>query len=116
MDFLSDDVVHNFTTRDTMLMNGAVPWRGAREKDPALLRLLIEATTKAGDVVFDYNASTGTLYLLSIFCLFLLLIFYFYITYTYRISHVQVHQLRPASLVDAIFWLWRVTRQFLMPC
>lgn len=61
VDFLSDDVVHNFTTRDTMLMNGSVPWRGAREKDPALLRLLIEATTKPGGIVFDYNASTGTL-------------------------------------------------------
>jgi hypothetical protein len=59
VDFLSDDVVHNFTTKDTVLMNGAVPWRGAREKDPALLRLLIEATTKSGDIVFDYNASTG---------------------------------------------------------
>ena len=59
VDFLSDDVVHNFTTSDTQLMNGDVPWRGAREKDPALLRLLIEATTKPGNVVFDYNASTG---------------------------------------------------------
>ena len=61
MDLLSDDVVHNFTTRDTLLMSGSVPWRGAREKDPALLCLLIEASTKPGGIVFDYNASTGTL-------------------------------------------------------
>lgn len=61
IDLEEDDLLHNFTTAKTHLMNGAVPWRGAREKDPRFLQILVEASTDPGDVVLDYNASTGEL-------------------------------------------------------
>ncbi len=54
------DLLHNFTSLQTQLMNGAIPWRGAREKDPLFVQLLIEAFSKPGDVVLDCYASTGT--------------------------------------------------------
>lgn len=59
IDLEADDLLHNFTTSKTQLMNGSIPWRGAREKDPCLLQILIEASSDPGDVVLDYNASTG---------------------------------------------------------
>jgi hypothetical protein len=57
-----DDVFFNLVTRDTQLMRGSTPWRGGREKDLVLLQLLIESTTKVGDVVLDCTASIGTLF------------------------------------------------------
>lgn len=59
IDLEEDDLLHNFTTAKTQLMNGKIPWRGAREKDPRFLQILVEASTDPGDVVLDYNASTG---------------------------------------------------------
>jgi hypothetical protein len=53
------DLLHNFTSLQTQLMNGVLPWRGAREKDPLFVQLLIEAFSKPGDVVLDCFASTG---------------------------------------------------------
>ena len=40
-------------------MNGLTPWRGAREKDPLLMQMLIESTTSFGDLVMDCTVSTG---------------------------------------------------------
>lgn len=59
IDLDSDGVVHNYTDKGTQLMNGKVPWRGPREKDPAFMGMLIQAFTKTGDVVVDFTASTG---------------------------------------------------------
>ena len=53
------DALFNFTKTETQLMNGNVPWRGPREKDPLFLRILIEQLTKPGDIVLDWKAGTG---------------------------------------------------------
>jgi hypothetical protein len=52
-------LLYNFVTRDSQLMNGAIPWRGSEEKDPLLLQMLIEACTEVGDIVVDCIAATG---------------------------------------------------------
>ena len=61
VDFQRDDLLMNYTTEDSMLMNDMDrrPWRGAREKDARLLRHIIEGTTEEGDIVLDCTASTG---------------------------------------------------------
>jgi len=53
------DLLHNFTSLQTQLMNGTVPWRSARKKDPLFVQLLIEAFSKPGDVAQDCYAGTG---------------------------------------------------------
>jgi len=58
IDLEEDDLLHNFTTSTSQLMNGSIPLRGAREKDPKLLQILLEASTSLANVVLDYNAST----------------------------------------------------------
>jgi hypothetical protein len=40
-------------------MNGAISWRGAIEKDPLLLQMLIETYTEFGDIVVDCIVATG---------------------------------------------------------
>jgi hypothetical protein len=67
IDVSTDDVLHNFVTKDSQLMNGSTPWRGSREKDPLLMQLLIESTTCMGDLVMDCTASTGTSYIFGSF-------------------------------------------------
>ena len=59
IDVAADDVLHNVVTKESQLMDGSTPWRGAREKDPLLLQMLIESTTCYGDLVLDCTASTG---------------------------------------------------------
>lgn len=61
VDLKRDDILINYTTEDTMLMNKVtnMPWRGAREKDPRLMQFIIEATREEDDVVFDCTTSTG---------------------------------------------------------
>ena len=54
-----DDVYFNYTTVKDQLMNGSIPWRGAREKHPTLIQMFIEALCKPGGVVVDVTASTG---------------------------------------------------------
>jgi hypothetical protein len=34
IDLYEDELLHNFVTRESQLMNGAISWRGSREKDP----------------------------------------------------------------------------------
>jgi hypothetical protein len=67
MDFLADDVLHNVVTKESQMMQGDVPWRGSREKDPILLQMLVEAATDIGDVVLDCTASTGMIPILQIY-------------------------------------------------
>ena len=59
IDVSTDDVLHNLVTQESQLMKGSTPWRGAREKDPLLMQMLIESTTSVGDLVMDCTASTG---------------------------------------------------------
>lgn len=69
-----DDVLRNGVTKASQLMNGVVPWRGPREKDPGFMQILIESFSLPGDMVFDYSAATGlfqflsNLYFVSIVC------------------------------------------------
>jgi hypothetical protein len=59
IDLENDDLLINLVTKDTQLMRGAIPWRGAREKDPLFLQMFIETTTAVSDIVLDCTASTG---------------------------------------------------------
>ena len=43
----NDDVLFSFIIKETQFMIGAKPWRGAYEKDPILLQIFIEASTKS---------------------------------------------------------------------
>jgi hypothetical protein len=67
IDVSTDDVLHNFVTKDSQLMNGSTPRRGAREKDPLLIQMLIESTTCMGDLVMDCTAFTGISYIFGSF-------------------------------------------------
>jgi hypothetical protein len=40
-------------------MNGAIPWRGSKKKNPLLLQMLIEACTKFGDIMVDCTTATS---------------------------------------------------------
>jgi hypothetical protein len=61
VDLHRDDLLINYTTEDSMLMNDMdrMPWRGAREKDARFIQFIIEGTTDEGDLVLDCTASTG---------------------------------------------------------
>jgi hypothetical protein len=59
IDLDNDNLLINPVTKDTQLMRGTIPWRGAREKDPLFLQMFIESTTLVGDIVLDCTASTG---------------------------------------------------------
>ena len=65
IDFYKDDVLHNFITRESQFINGTIPWKDSREKDPLLLQLLIEVGTKIGDIVIDCTMATSDLLPLS---------------------------------------------------
>jgi hypothetical protein len=71
IDLYEDDLLHNFVTKDSQLMNGVIPWRGSKEKDPLLLQMLIEACKDVGDIVVDCTAATGDSLLLC-FMIFIL--------------------------------------------
>lgn len=43
-------------------MNDTIPWRGAREKHPKFMQILIESLTKEGDIVLDWQTNTGTVF------------------------------------------------------
>ena len=54
-----DDFYFNYTNEKTQLMNGSVPWRGARKKHTILMQIFIEALCKPGAMVIDVTTSTG---------------------------------------------------------
>jgi hypothetical protein len=54
-----DNVYFNYTTEKKKLINDFIPWRSAREKNPILIQMFIEAFCKPGAVVIDVIASTG---------------------------------------------------------
>jgi hypothetical protein len=53
IDLDNDDLLINPMTKDTQLMQGAISWRGAGEKDPLFLQMFIESTTLVNDIVLD---------------------------------------------------------------
>jgi hypothetical protein len=60
IDVAVDDVLQNFTKKETLTMDSNFkPWRGAREKDPRFLQMLIEASTFPNDIVVDCTAAIG---------------------------------------------------------
>ncbi len=61
VDLKHDDLLINYTTEDSMLMNNMdqMPWRRAREKDARFIQFIIEGTTDKGDLVLDCTTSTG---------------------------------------------------------
>jgi hypothetical protein len=59
IDVGGDDILQNFTTKELQMMNGTMPWRGPRERDPLLLQMLIEAASQPSDLVLDCTSATG---------------------------------------------------------
>jgi hypothetical protein len=55
-----DDIIFNYTSEKDQLMDGLVPWRGAREKHRDIYQMFIESLTKSGGVVMDVTPSTCT--------------------------------------------------------
>jgi hypothetical protein len=39
IDLYEDDLLHNFVTKDSQLMNGTILWRGSRKKDILVLQM-----------------------------------------------------------------------------
>ena len=48
-----DGMLSNFTNDKNQLMNGDVPWRGAREKHSKFLGIILSILTNKVDIVFD---------------------------------------------------------------
>lgn len=46
-------------TASSQHLRGDSPWRGPREKADDLMKSVIESVTSVGDIVLDWNASTG---------------------------------------------------------
>lgn len=59
LDFERGDMMMNYTKETDQAMDGAKPWRGAREKDPRFFACLIDAVSDEGDLVVDCTAATG---------------------------------------------------------
>jgi hypothetical protein len=57
IDLDNDDLLLNLVTKDMQLMQGAILWRGAREKDPLFLQMFIESTMLVGNMVLNCTAS-----------------------------------------------------------
>ena len=52
-------LIQNFTDEADQMMRGNVPWRGPREKHQSFYQMLIEAFLREGDIIMDWQASTG---------------------------------------------------------
>ena len=52
-------LIQNFTDEADQMMRGNVPWRGPREKLQSFYQMLIEAFSREGDIIMDWQASTG---------------------------------------------------------
>jgi hypothetical protein len=48
-----DDILQNFKTKESQMMNGT------RERNPLLLQMLIEVASQPGDLVLDCTSATG---------------------------------------------------------
>jgi hypothetical protein len=54
-----DDILQNFTTKESQMMNKTKPWRGPRERNLLLLQMFIEVASQLGDLVLDCTFATG---------------------------------------------------------
>jgi len=54
------DILFNSVDASTQHLRGDSPWRGPREKSDDLMKTMIESLTSVGDIILDWNASTGT--------------------------------------------------------
>ena len=52
-------LIQNFTDEADQMMRGNAPWHGPRKKHQSFYQMLIEAFTKEGDIVMDWQASIG---------------------------------------------------------
>ena len=52
-------LIQNFTDEADQMMRGNVPWRGPREKHQSFYQMLIEAFSREGDIIMDWQARTG---------------------------------------------------------
>ncbi len=61
IDLKRDDLLINYTTKDSMLMNNmdSMPWHGAQEKDSCFIQFIIEGTTNEGELVLNCTSSVG---------------------------------------------------------
>jgi hypothetical protein len=59
VDVGGDDILKNFTTKESQMINGTVSWRGPRDCNPLLLQMFIEAMSQPGDLVLDCTSTTG---------------------------------------------------------
>lgn len=53
------DILFNPVNASIQHLCGESPWRGPREKSDDLMKSVIESLTSIGDIVLDWNASTG---------------------------------------------------------
>jgi hypothetical protein len=53
------DILFNPVNASIQHLRGDSPWRGPREKADDLMKSVIESLTAVGDIVLDWNASTG---------------------------------------------------------
>jgi hypothetical protein len=67
IDLYEDDVLYNIVTTESQLMNGTIPEKGLKEKDPLFLQMLIEASTKVGDIILDCSTTKSKLLPLRFF-------------------------------------------------
>lgn len=72
VDLATDDVLFNSVTTTSQLCRerDGKPWRGAKEKSEALMRLFVHGLSPVGGIVADMTASTGISSILSNFCFF----------------------------------------------
>ena len=54
-----DGMLSNFIDHKNQLMNGDVPWRGARKKHNKFLGIIFSTLTNEGDLIMDWNYGTG---------------------------------------------------------
>lgn len=59
VDVARDDILQNYMGKADQLMNGGMPWRGAREKSTLFMQMLIQSSSHPGDVVLDCTTGTG---------------------------------------------------------
>ena len=54
-----DGILSNFTDDKNQLMDGDVPWRGAREKHNEFLGIILSTLTNKANIVMDWNCGTS---------------------------------------------------------
>lgn len=66
LDIEGTNIFFNLTRVGNLLMNGTVPWRGGRERDPLSMQAFIKALTKHEGVILSAYVSTSVAFLFCI--------------------------------------------------